>query len=390
MTANIQGRPQDTTTATFEQQRLEGTHRRQRNAIAADLRQIQADLRLDLLHGQALDSITSLILEWHNLFTKVIEVCGNPQQEYDVYKGLLQEILVDAYFRSALDENCVLGNDGEVYSEMGLQVYRSMVPVQFQNRSPLHPELDTPFETKPHAVGRYMVAWLAGHNTPHRNAQNEILEEAYPQLKSAAQRLPPQHIDQDEAMRKIMAHQAQRQAQREQEKNARIEASRVKFEEQRKAEAVPLIKKKFAEVKQKMDHVAQHHLSQQAQLNQKIRKEIDELQPIIEKVKSEIVELDEREKALEGKNQHIQRGIGELRATHQQLELEKIQLQKEIKESEKGGLEALGNALLTIGLCALGTLALTAAMSAAGGASGATVTVQPGSSGFLVGAIFKF
>jgi hypothetical protein len=390
MTVNIQGATQVTQTTTSEQQNQEAIHRRQRNAISADLREIQADLRLDLLQGQALDSVTNLILEWHKLFTKVLEVCENPQQEYDTYKGLLQQILVDAIFRSALDENCLLGNDGEVYSEMALQVYRNMAPVEFQNRSPLHPTIDTPFETKPHTIARYMVGWLVSrHNTPLRNAQNEILEEAYRQLKFAAERLPPQHVDQDETIRMVMAQQVQRQAQREQKRNAQIEASRVKFEEQRKAEVLPLIQQKFAEVKQKIDHVAQHHLKKQAQLNQEIRKEIDELQSILAKVEAEIVELEKREKAVGEKKQRIQGGIVELRSTHQQLEMEKIQLQKEIKESEKGGLQSLGSALLTIGLCALSSWAIKAAMSAYGGASGAAVTVKPRPNGFLIEGLLK-
>lgn len=390
MNANIQeATAQNPQAAIFNQHHQEAIRRRQRSAIVADLREVQADLRLDLLQGQTLDSVTSLIVEWHKLFTKVIEVCENPQQEYDAHKEQLQRFLVDAIFSSALDENCLLGSDGKVYSEMALQVYRNLAPAGFQTRSPLFPAIDTPFETKPHTIARYMVGWLVRkHNTPHRNAQNEILEDAYRQLKLTAERLPPPNVDQDEAIRLIMARQVQRNAQKQQ----RIEASRVKFKEQIKAEALPLIQQKFTEVKQKMDQVAQPHLIQQTHLNQEIHKQIDELHPLLEKIEGDIVELDKRKKAIGEKKHRLQEGIVELRATHQQLEMEKIQLQQEIKESEKAGLQALGSALASIGLCMLASLAIKAAMSAYGGASAAntTMTAKPRPNGFLLEIIRKF
>lgn len=102
----------------------------QRNAIAADLRQIQSDLRLDLLQarrdrGEALDSKTLLILEWYQCFSRVLnDNREQPQHVFNEFKNLLKEILVDSIYRSALDNHCLLGNDGETYTEMGLRVFR--------------------------------------------------------------------------------------------------------------------------------------------------------------------------------------------------------------------------------------------------------------------------
>lgn len=401
MAANIEGAAPYQAAGAFNLDRQEAIIRVQRNAIAADLRQIQADLRLDLLqarrvNGEQLDAKTVLILEWHQRFSRVLTDSDHPQQVFDEFKALLQQILVDSIFRSALDVDCLLGNDGGTYTEMGLQMYRSLAPAQFQNRSPLHPEVERPLETSPHVCAKYMVAWLARHNILHRNAQNDVIEEAYRQLNLVANRLPPPVMNQDEVMRQIMAHQAQRQVQRERERNERIQARRIQLEEQRRAELVPAVRRGFAPVEQRVEEVAQRQLAQARELNQDVNREINVLQPAIDHLEAEIVELDNRERVLEGQNPRIQAGIADLRNTHQQLAAETTQLKKQIKENEKAGLKTLGNALLTIGLCALGTLAakciMEAMAAAAGGVSGAgaSVVVKPIPKGCMFEATFKF
>ena len=383
------------------QERQEAIIRVQRNAIAADLRQIQADLRLDLLQarregGEQLDAKTVLILEWHQRFSRLLVDCEHPQAVFDAFKALLQQILVDSIFHSALDANCLLGNDGGTYTEMGLQLYRSLAPAQFQNRSPLHPEDERPLETGPHVCARYMVAWLARHNVVHRNPQNDVIEAAHQQLNQEARRLPPPAMNQDEMMRQIMANQAQRNQQRAQERDARIQARHIQLEEQRRAELLPAVQRGFAPVAQRVDEVADRQLNQARDLNQDINREINVLQPAIDQLEREILELDQRVRANEEQNNHIQMGVGVLRNTHQQLAAETAQLEKQIKESEKAGLKMLGKALLIIGACYLGTLAVKflmeamAAGASAGAAGGTTVVFQPLPSGGSVNFGFKF
>ncbi len=398
MAANIKEAAPYQAAEAFTQDHQEAIIRVQRNAIAADLRQIQTDLRLDLLQarrvsGEQLDAKTVLILEWHQRFSRVLTDSEHPQQVFDEFKPLLQQILVDSIFKSALDDNCLLGNDGETYTEMGLQIFRSLAPTQFQSRfqsrSPLHPKIKSPLETSPHVCARYMVAWLASHNIPHRNAQNDLIEEAFRQLNRVANRLPAPAINQDEVMRQIMAHQAQRQVQRERERNERIQARRIQLEEERRAELVPAVRRGFAPVEQRVEEVAQRQLAQARELNQDVNREINVLQPAIDRLEVEIVELDQRERALEEQNNRVQAGIANLRNTHQQLAIETTQLKKQIKENEKAGLQTLGTALLIIGLCALGTLVVAAAAGSVSGA-GASVVMTPIPKGCMVGATFTF
>lgn len=384
----------------MERQRQEAIIKIQRNAIAADLRQIQADLRLDLLQarreqGERFDPKTVLILEWHQSFTRVLSECEHPQQEFDEFKDLLRQILEDSIYSSALDENCLLGNDGGTYTEMGLQIYRNLAPAQFQNRSPLDPKVERPLETSPHVYARYMVAWLGRHNIQHRNAQNDIIEEAYRQLKLVANRVPPPAInqmDRDERMRRIMEHQAQRQMQRDRARNEQVQAERIQYQEQLRAMAVPMIQRSLAEVEQRIGQVAQRQLAQAQNLNQDIRQEINVLEAAIHQRDVELVELEQREAALEGKNNRLQAGVAALRATHRQMDAEKIQLKKQINESERAGLKSIGNALLTIGLCAFGSVVLKCVFEALGAAagSGSTLLVKPKPGGFLLEGTIKF
>jgi DNA repair exonuclease SbcCD ATPase subunit len=276
---------------------------------------------------------------------------------------------------------------------MGLQLFRNLAPAQFQSRSPLHPEVEKPFETSPHECARYMVKWLKDRHVILRNAQNKVLEEAYKQLDSVAKKLPPppQASEREEAIRQIMADQVERQLENERKINER----RQQFEKQYRAEIVPLVRQKFAQVEQRVNRVAQRQLNQVTELNRDIRKEIKELRPAIEQIEREIAELKERETALEGLNNRVQEGIVVLRRTHQQLESETIQLEKRIKESEKAGLGVIGNALLKIGICAFGTLVIKCAMQAIGaastGASGASVVLKPAAPNHIqVEATFKF
>lgn len=390
MTTTIQGAVQPAH-ATFDQQRLDAIRETQRNAIASDLQQIQTDLRLDLLQEDKVDSVSRFILNWHQSITQLIADSKNPQEIYDDFKEQLKEGLVDSIFQSALDAQCLLGNDGETYTEKGLQVYRSMVPVQFQNRSPLHPEMEVPFETSPHVCARYMVAWLVSkkHNTPLRNAQNEILDKAYQELKDTSQKIAPPSIDQDEAIRQIMAHQAELEAQKERDRNARIDASRVKFENKLKSTIQPIAEKKFAEIRQKADQIYQKHGKEQENLNRRMNQQVEALQPVIDKIEQDIEDLKRRQQVNVVKKQTIKKGIDELHHTHQQLEAEKTKLQLEVKESQKAGAESLGSALITIGVCAFGTWAIKCAMEAAGG-TGAAITVKPTPGGGFLEGIFKF
>lgn len=227
-----------------------------------------------------------------------------------------------------------------------------------------------------------MVNWLERHNTPHRNRQNEVLEEAYRQLNLVANRIPPPAMNQDEIMRQIMAHQAQRQIQRDQQRNERIQARRIQIEEQRRAEFLPLVQQGFAPVEQRIDQVAERQIAQIRELNQDIAPQIHALQPVINFVEGEIAELGQRERALELQNNRAQEGIVDLHNTHQQLELEKTQLKKQVKENEKAGLKLLGQALLTIASCALGTVVIQCALAGMTGA--ASVVVQPMANGYAV------
>jgi hypothetical protein len=393
---NIQQVEAELAANSFDLDRREAILRVQRNAITRDLGQIQSDLRLDLLQakresGEKLDVTTVLIVEWHQRFLSALSDSEHPQRVFEEFKGLLQPILVDSIFRASLDENALLGNDGETYTEMGLQLFRNMAPAQFQNRSPLHPRVETPLETTPHIYARYMVEWLKRHNTTHRNPQNEIVEEAHRQLKLMANRLPPPEMDQDEVIRQIMGRQAQRQVQREQERNKQIKVSRIKFEDQYKAALVPIVQKGFAQVERRIDQIAQRQLSEAKELNRYISAEINVLQPAIDFVVAEIAELTEREKALERQNNRVQVGIVTLQSTHQQLAVETTQLEKQIKESEKAGFQALGSALLTIGLCAFGSWAIKCVMEAASaGTSGLSVIFKPSPNTFFIQASTKF
>jgi hypothetical protein len=378
-------------------ERQEAILRVQRNAIAGDLKQIQSDLRLDLLQakrdrGEHLDSKTVLILEWHQRFSRVLNECEQPQLVFNEFKELMQRILVDAVFNSALDENCLLGNDGETYSEMGLKVFRGLAPAQFQQRSPLHPNVESPLTTSPHVCARYMVAWLMRHNVDHRNAQNAMVEDAYRQLTIVSKPLPPTSMSQDETMRLIMARQAQRQVQRDQDRNTRIQARRIQMNEQDKAEITSVVRREFAQVEQKVNEVAQRQLEQISELNQDITREINVLQPAIELLEAEIGELAEREKALANQHNQALEGLTALQRTHHQLSLESTQLQQQIDEDKKSIWEILGEACAVFGACALGTFVLNCALTAVAGASGtaASVVVKPKPRGGLLKVAIPF
>lgn len=375
------------TVEAFQRERQLANIRVQRNAIQADLRQIQADLRLDLLQqvrerGEPLDSKSILILEWHQRFTRLLAETEQPHQLFIAFRDLLKEILVDSIFRSALDEQCLLGNDGEVYTEIGLEVFRRMDPVHFQRHSPLHPTEVPELVTAPHPCAGYMVAWLKRQGVNHSNEQNAILEEAYQQQNKTARQDPPPVINDDEAMRKILKHQAQRKLKREQERNDRVQAHRIRLEKQRRDELVPLLRERFAPIEERVQAVAQQQLVQVAELNKDITDEINVLQPAIDHLEAEIAELVEREIGLKMAYDEAQDKIIGLRRTHDQLELKIIQLKREIRESVKGGLQSLATALAVIGVCALATWVASSILVRARAST--SIIVAPASKGFLI------
>lgn len=379
--------------AAFDRQYEESLLRRQRNGITATLIKIHADLRLDLLQakrerGEAIDDKTLMIMEWHRQFSNAIAMSERPQRTYEEFKERLREILVDSIFGSAIDENCLLGSDGGTYTEIALAVFRSLAPAHFQNRSPLRPNLAEPLTTVPHVCARYMIAWLNGYSARYRNDQNAILEDVFRQLNGAERRNRPAAA-QDEVTRRIMARQVERQRERERERNAHIEERRAEFEEYSRASILPFVRQRFNELDQRIAQVADRQLSQAEDLNERVGAEFDELQSAIEQLQAEIEELSEQEKELEERNKHIQTEIKELRQKNSELSSESAALKKQIKERKKAELKMLGKALLTIGACALGTVAARCAMAGMSG-SAPSMAVKPVSNGCMVQSSIRF
>jgi hypothetical protein len=369
----------------------------QRAAIAADLNQINADLRLDILQaqidrGERLDSKTDLIVDWHRRFSALMVDTEHPQAVYQEFQDLLKEILVDTIFRSALDINCYSGSDGGTYTDMGLQVYRHIAPAEFQRRSPRFPQDEREFVLSPHRCANYMVGWLLRHNVVHRNRQNEVLEEAHRQLNLVANR--PQRpqlaaaANQNDVMRQIMERQVRRQQQREQERNAQIEARRVQLEVQRRAEIEPLVQQALAPIRQQ---VAENHQRQRAQaqnLNEDVGGVVNALQPVIALLQENIHDAQERVQAVDEQHGRIQVQLVVLDCFQQRLHTEAAELRKKIKESERSGSKVFVNALIVIGICVAGNIALKCIME---GTTSTAMTVRPMSGGgFGVGPTYRF
>lgn len=378
----------------FDLQRQEINARIQRNAIAADLREIQAALRFDLLkirlaRGEEFDAKTRLLLGWYEGFCQTIENADRPHQVFETFVELLKNILVDSIFHSALDENCLLGNDGGTYTEMGLQLFRHLAPAHLQDRCPRNPE--RVLETSPHPYAIYMVRWLRNHNIEHRNAQNAILENTMRELNLVINRLPPLAINQNDLNRQWIEQRAQRHLRRERERNARVEARALEFEHELEEVAVPVIRQQFQHVANQVNVVAQAQLQQAGNLNQDLRQEINVLEPAINIIDAQLGVLGQRQIALGNRQNQLQGGIVILREAHRQLEAQKIELEKQIKEAEKDGLKALGKALLMIGACLLGNIILKCVMEALNAAvSGTTLMLKSTSDTVLLETTFTF
>ena len=359
--------------------------RAQRAAFTADLNQINADLRLDLLQvqidrGERLDAKTGLIVDWHRRFFGLMVDTEHPQAVYEEFKKLLKDILVDSIFRSALDLNCYSGSDGGTYTDIGLQVYRHIAPAEFQRRSPLFPQDERELVLLPHRCASYMVGWLLRHNEVHRNRQNAILEEAHRQLDLVANRPQPLHppqpvaSNQNDVMRQIMERQLHRQQLREQERHAQIEARRVQLEEQRRAEIEPLVQQALAPIRQQ---AAENHQRQRAQIqnvNEDVGGVVIALQPVIVLLRENIQDAQERVEAVDVQHGHIQGQLVVLDDSQKRLNAEAAELRKKIEESKRSGSKVFVNALIVVGICVGGNIALKCIME---GASSTAVAVRP-------------
>jgi hypothetical protein len=126
-----------------------------RRKIFSELAEINA---LHLRHAAFTDHMSRAIRQWTVDFLFALRA-RDENEVAPIYREMMQELLRDALTQTPLDENAILGSDGETYSSLSYAIYTQHAPEQLRQRSPLHPEQEG-FTVQPHPIARHMVRWL--------------------------------------------------------------------------------------------------------------------------------------------------------------------------------------------------------------------------------------
>ena len=175
------------------------------------------------------DTMTHLIDNWQHGFRYALRTNANEHEVGAYYISLLQQILRDPISDEPLNENAVLGSDGNTYSPISLNVFFLSLPDIYRNRSPLELEFENPapFVTypHPHPVVSHLIGWLRRHGAlQHSDAPRQILEELLPavnELTSEARQARVRQVVVDTTQANLS--EARRRHQQTQDLNQRID-----------------------------------------------------------------------------------------------------------------------------------------------------------------------
>lgn len=292
MTSPVQTRVQDPEYLNNE----EALRRIQRNAELAGIRDL-------LTQNQMNDTMTQSIRDWFNNFQTAFSsaVVGREARVEREVRGnfiqSLQQILVDAIYQSPLDEETFLGSDRRTYTRRSLRRYQDSVPSEFRMRSPLNPENPAPLTFVPHPVVRYMIGWLDSHHArltvPEMKAFNRPLEQEI---------MPPPQVpvEHNAGIRRILAIQAEREQQRNQQFDYLLELQEIERELPQR------IERNFAPIIQRVEEHAQMNFRARRELEEREREQIGVLQ---ERIVTELTnQIEEHERQI----QELDRRINDL------------------------------------------------------------------------------
>ncbi len=344
--------------------------------VEAELREIKTVLeRFSFLH----DPLTESVRNWHREFSKFVrsDIYRNQvgrkeflEKTEAEFVTLMQEILIDPVTFTPLDNQALLGSDGNTYANYHLNIYYSQVDYRYASQSPLAPEANVPFYTEPHPVARFLVDWLVKrHSFPISDRFVELYDQYREIVASGTEPLIP--TIENENRRRVIYNQRERIFRREQAAQARARdlQDRVRREYER-------------EVAERVNRAMEGLEARQREFEARERENDERLREIEEANARARQEMEENLAARRAQADNLQRDNDELNAMLQNTELnlsacerENAELQIAINEVRKANEDKKCDwmqTVITIAVCVAVSYAVGATVAPTQG--GATVT----------------
>lgn len=339
-------------------------------------RRLPAELREIRRHLQQFgtdDELSQHLQQWVDGLSAALRTQQDVRPILQAYIRLMQELLVDSMSLIPLDDAPLLGSDGRTYGTKHLCIHLSRSPESARTRSPLEPNSDVAFSTKPHSTARHMLGWLHDHGA---RLQSERVDQMYAQLNQPRLSFIIPNRRNDRLRRIWLNQQPRRQA---------LQGIETPLDRLRER-SVQQVDGMLSRYDQRITSMSREIKGQEEQIRERNRREAQQMQTKIDQLDKE---LKGAQKEIDKLSSQIEQ-VGALTSLAEeadlQLKLALKQLEKAIKERNKRRWTSILLAAVAIPGAFLGSWALSGALSSMGAGSAVSASVSALQGGLKVSA----
>lgn len=260
------------------------------------------------------DNLTEGLRNWLQLFIRALIQPEGVGRIENQFIALLQELLKDPLSFQILDEEALLGSDGETYSKKSLLIYLNDTPMIYHYRSPCAPNNQREFTVRPHPLVPLMIGWLKEKGAYHPSEQIEAFYEAL----IAGGKLPQLPTEENAYIAHLQAQQTAL--------NQKIAEKLQAFEEQSLQSLMERAKAGFAEVDRMLEANGASFEARLKEVQQQDQKQLQQVEEMVKHLETEAEILRARAKDLQ---QQVDNVDGKIAVVDRQ----NVQLQAEIEKT---------------------------------------------------------